>query len=89
MSGQEAGVKCLDSLQPSLARSDQTHDGLHYYSRDARDSQIKAGMSLYSNPVGHVVMQLLLNAACNGCNAHAVSCRANSSSLDRGAAGSC
>lgn len=74
---QEAGVKCLDALQPSNARSDQTHDGLHYYSRHARDSLVRQGMSLYSNSVGHVVLQLVFNAACN---AHVVSGRADQDS---------
>lgn len=61
----EEGVLLLDALRPTSARSDETHDGLHYFHRLARDSTVRKGMSLYSNAVGHVILQLLFNAACN------------------------
>jgi hypothetical protein len=61
----ERRVKVLDPLPVTRARTDKSHDGLHYFHHKARDSQLRQQMALYSNEVGHVLLQLLFNAICN------------------------
>ena len=36
----DAGVLALDAFRLSDGRSDETHDGLHYYHRRSRDGQV-------------------------------------------------
>jgi hypothetical protein len=52
-------------LPVTQARADKTHDGLHYFHHKARDMTLRKDMALYSNEVGHVILQLMFNAICN------------------------
>jgi hypothetical protein len=61
----ERRVKVLDVLPVTQARADKTHDGLHYFHHKARDMTLRKDMALYSNEVGHVILQLMFNAICN------------------------
>jgi hypothetical protein len=61
----ERRVKVLDALPVTQARADKTHDGLHYFHRKAGGMALRQGMALYSNEVGHVILQLMFNAICN------------------------
>jgi len=62
----ERRVKVLDELPVRRARTDKSHDGLHYFHQKARDAQLRQQMTLYSNEVGHVLLQLLSKNICNG-----------------------
>ena len=58
----DAGVASLDAMQVSEARTDASHDGLHYFHRRSRSGG--ENNALYSNSVGLVVLQLLLHSIC-------------------------
>ena len=61
-----ASGESLDPLPVTRARTDKSHNGLHYFHQKSRDGELRQQMALFSNEVGPVLLQVLFNAICNG-----------------------
>ena len=48
----ERRVKVLDPLPVTRARTDKSHNGLHYFHQKSRDGELRQQMALFSNEVG-------------------------------------